>query len=136
MLLFAASLPRPEQFSDQLAEPISSGIPSDLLPPSDSDSDGEMGDLCINVNRVEIQENLSDDDSTSDESDDDEDCEEKKLQNDDSCEEGGEKKVHSEDSVLNNSEKNISGHLIDTRTSWFVGFEKKSIYVTLKDWYM
>ncbi|XP_005092024.2 probable RNA-binding protein EIF1AD [Aplysia californica] len=73
----------PEEFSERSAAPQKGWIPEDLLPPSEDESeedgeDRELGDLCINVNRVCIQqwESESEDSCSEDEEEEDEEQEE------------------------------------------------------------
>ena len=97
---------RPIQFTEKEAPQEKGGIPSDLLPPSDSDSDDEgLRDLCINVNRVAVHEDSEEDSSDEEDYSEDDEEEQKEIK-----EEGGKNSISYED-------KENTTHTSDTATA-------------------
>jgi len=73
----------PAEFSDKTPVAATGGIPDDLLPPSGSDSEDDLGDLCINVNRVQIAQEEEETDSEEDSDEDEEEDEENEREEND-----------------------------------------------------
>ncbi|CAG5125813.1 unnamed protein product [Candidula unifasciata] len=70
----------PEAFLDKPAQQDESMISSDLLPPSESeDSDEDLADLVINLNRVAVPDNTDSEDDDSDDEEEEEESESNEI---------------------------------------------------------